>query len=78
MATIQDLMKAYEPMGLEVFDEDEEERFEKIKMYAAFLVLGFAYMPTVISLKARGKGAPKKKRTAEGMCGDSCASLSMC
>ena len=57
-------------MGVETFDEDEEERFEKIKMYAVLLVPGviFAHMLTIVSLKARGKGAPKKKRTAAGMC----------
>ena len=63
-------MKAYDKMGVETFDEDEEERFEKIKMYAVFLALGAAHILTLISLKARGKGAPKKKRTAEGKGGD--------
>ncbi|KAN0110193.1 Mitochondrial ribosomal subunit S27 domain containing protein [Hyaloscypha variabilis] len=47
MATIQDLQRVYAD-ELEIYDEEEEDRFEKIKI-----------------LKARGKGAPKKKRTAE-------------
>ncbi|PMD13862.1 hypothetical protein NA56DRAFT_651330 [Hyaloscypha hepaticicola] len=47
MLTIKDLQNAYKD-ELEIFDDEEEDRFEKIKI-----------------LKARGKGAPKKKRTAE-------------
>ncbi|EPE36228.1 hypothetical protein GLAREA_05566 [Glarea lozoyensis ATCC 20868] len=46
MATFQDLQKAYPDW--ETFDEEQEDRIEKLKL-----------------LKARGKGAPKKKKTAE-------------
>ncbi|TVY40314.1 Mitochondrial 37S ribosomal protein [Lachnellula subtilissima] len=46
MATFKDLQKAYGDQ-YENFDEEQEDRLEKIKM-----------------IKARGKGAPKKKRTA--------------
>ncbi|TVY21418.1 Mitochondrial 37S ribosomal protein S27 [Lachnellula arida] len=46
MATFKDLQKAYGNQ-YENFDEEQEDRLEKIKM-----------------IKARGKGAPKKKRTA--------------
>ena len=47
MGTIKELQRAYP--GYEIFDEDEEERFEKVRIK-----------------KSRGKGAPKKKRTAAG------------
>jgi hypothetical protein len=33
MASIKDLQKAYGP-AFEVFNEDEEERLEQLKMYA--------------------------------------------
>ncbi|RFU33369.1 hypothetical protein B7463_g2940, partial [Scytalidium lignicola] len=46
VATFQDLQRAFP--DLDMYDEEEEERLEKIKL-----------------LKARGKGAPKKKRTKE-------------
>ena len=42
MATIKDLQKAYAPMGLETINEDEEDRFEHIKMYDYLTMSGFA------------------------------------
>jgi small subunit ribosomal protein S33 len=32
MATIQDLQRAYADLPFEIYDEKEEDRFEKIKM----------------------------------------------
>jgi len=66
MGTIQDLKKAYGDM-FDIVDEAEEDREEKIKMYSPTALLYSINLLTSNSLKARGKGAPKKKRTAEGM-----------
>jgi len=68
MGTIQDLRKAYGDM-FDIVDEAEEDREEKIKMYSPTSLLYLTNLLTSNSLKARGKGAPKKKRTAEGMRG---------
>ncbi|RQM04747.1 hypothetical protein DH86_00004056 [Scytalidium sp. 3C] len=46
VATFKDLQRKFP--DLDMYNEEEEERLEKIKL-----------------LKARGKGAPKKKRTKE-------------
>jgi hypothetical protein len=35
MGTIKDLNKAYGPLGFEVDDEENEDRFEHLRMYDA-------------------------------------------
>jgi hypothetical protein len=40
MATIQDLQRLYAP-DFEIFNEDEEDRIEKIKMYGFVLDIGW-------------------------------------
>lgn len=52
-----------------MYNEEEEERLEKIKLYVFSCgePLAQAIANCLYSLKARGKGAPKKKRTKEGL-----------
>jgi hypothetical protein len=67
MSTIQDLIKAYPEM--DIIDEEEEDRLESIRMYDFWNEGCWTSANQFFSLMARGKGAPKKKRTAEGMVG---------
>jgi hypothetical protein len=39
MAKIKDLQKAYAPLGFKAIDEDEDDRFEHIRMYGLCLRL---------------------------------------
>ncbi|KAF4631790.1 hypothetical protein G7Y89_g6345 [Cudoniella acicularis] len=64
MATFKDLQKAYGD-SFETYNEEEEERLEMLKMYAELGLEDLGLILTIdFSIKARGKGAPKKKRTA--------------
>ncbi|KAL2265551.1 hypothetical protein VTJ83DRAFT_6651 [Remersonia thermophila] len=49
LVTLRDFQREFEPLQLEVENEEEQDRLEHIA-----------------ALKARGKGAPKKKREAGG------------
>lgn len=52
----------------EGYNEDEEERLENIVMYGETSEHIYRILLTLNSLRARGKGPPKKKRTADGKC----------
>jgi len=50
-----------------MFDEAEDDREEAIQMYVLFVLASVYSMLIVLpSAKSRGKGRPKKKRTAAG------------
>jgi hypothetical protein len=64
MATIQDLQKAYEPMGLETIDEDEDDRFEHIKMYDCFLMASLCTIVNSFTV-SRQEGRAHQRRSGQ-------------
>lgn len=65
--SFRDLQDAYRPLGLTVFDEYEDDREEAIQMYVIIHTKDKTLIADYASAKLRGKGRPKKKRTAAGM-----------
>jgi len=65
--TVKDLEKAY--IGYETYDEDEADRVEHIAMYVwpSWTRSVLHNILRSYSLKSKGKGAPKKRRTYEGL-----------
>ena len=66
VATFKDLKKLYP--DLDTWDDDEEDRLEHIELYEhrAHRVSVYERLITSNRAKQRGKGAPKKRRTAAG------------
>ena len=60
MATIQDLQRAYAD-ELEIFDEEEEDRFEKIKMYTIFNGTKLGYLLIFVQSQGKREGCTKKE-----------------
>ena len=63
--SLRDLRNAFP--GLDTWDDDEEDRLEGLTLYVAYFTLQNGANRCLNRARVRGKGAPKKKRTAEGM-----------
>jgi hypothetical protein len=63
MATIKDLQKAYAPMGLETINEDEDDRFEHIRMYGR---VSSATISTISNGSAVSKQEGKERQRRRG------------
>jgi hypothetical protein len=60
MATIQDLQRVYTD-ELDIFDEEEEDRFEKIKMYALMEAMESGYVLMAIQSQSKRERCTKEK-----------------
>lgn len=65
--SFRDLEKTYRPLDLITFDEYEDDREEAIQVYVIPVARVRLLLIIATSAKLRGKGRPKKKRTAAGM-----------
>lgn len=63
VVTFKDLQQAYP--DLETWDEEEEDRLEAIRVYGHYPARIRRAADRYYRAKQKGKGAPKKKRTAE-------------
>ncbi|EAW14652.1 mitochondrial 37S ribosomal protein mS33 [Aspergillus clavatus NRRL 1] len=62
--SFRDLEKTYRPLDLITFDEYEDDREEAIQVYVIPVARVRLLLIIATSAKLRGKGRPKKKRTA--------------
>jgi hypothetical protein len=69
MATIKDLQKAYAPMGLETINEDEEDRFEHIKMYDYLTMFGFCTIANSFAVLRQEGKVRQRRRGQQEVCG---------
>ncbi|KAK5636729.1 hypothetical protein RRF57_012441 [Xylaria bambusicola] len=68
--TINTLEKEFRSLELETLDEEEDDRQEHLAGQVACVValcIAWEILTKIYSRRQRGKGAPKKKRTAPGM-----------
>jgi hypothetical protein len=68
MGTFQDLQKAYKDHPVEMYDEEQEERLEKIKMYVYVGQGAWTAIADLFAVLRREERVPRRRRGRLQVC----------